>query len=380
MTRHAVSGAAVKDVGPDQQPFAAPALLIQPSSASIIINNYNYAQFVGQAIESALGQTRPAQVIVVDDGSTDDSRGVIERYGSRIHAIFAANGGQGSAMNAGFAAATGDVVVFLDADDMLAPEAIATLLTRWQPDAVFVQYPLTIIDRNGAAIGIHPDPPSRLSHGDVRSELLKMGSFGANVTSGLAFSRRALGQVMPLPAERFRNAADGYMVRATAFLGKVQRLSQPLGCYRYHDRNDSNVCATPGGLADGFRKKIQYAQEELDVTRQFAAKHRLQVASDMGERDADYLGYRLFLMLVDPHSQSNAGDRRFALLRRYVVARWRSAWPLSRRALAIVLTLAAAMSPSPMAAILLRWLHDHDSRPVWLRNIGRFSRRSAAAI
>jgi peptidoglycan/LPS O-acetylase OafA/YrhL/glycosyltransferase involved in cell wall biosynthesis len=351
-------------------------LFLRPRSASIIINNYNYEQFVGHAIESALGQTHPTQVIVVDDGSTDSSRSVIERYGSRVQAIFTPNGGQGSAMNVGFAVATGDIVMFLDADDLLGPTAVETIIARWQPEAVIAQYPLNIIDCDGATIGVHPDPPSRLSHGDVRDELLKTGSFGSNVTSGLAFSRRALAQVMPLPADEFRNAADGYMVRATAFLGLVQRLGERLGSYRSHDRNDSNVCVSPGGLADGFRKKIRYAQKELEVTRRFAAKHRLRVESDIGEQDADYIGYRLFLLLVDPGSRSVSGDRRFDLLRRYVIARWKSAWPLSRRALAVGLALGAAVSPAPVAATLVRWLHDQETRPGWMRRVSRLARWS----
>ena len=94
---------------------------LRPRSASIIINNYNYGQFVGQAIESALEQTHPAQVIAVDDGSTDDSREIIARFDSRVLPIFKPNGGQGSAMNDGFAMATGDIVLFLDSDDSRTP-------------------------------------------------------------------------------------------------------------------------------------------------------------------------------------------------------------------------------------------------------------------
>jgi glycosyltransferase involved in cell wall biosynthesis len=375
MTPHAQSGGAIS-VRPEERPFESGAAYQRPRSASIIINNYNYEQFVGQAIESALGQTHPAQVIVVDDGSTDRSRSVIERFGSRIHAIFTSNGGQGAAMNAGFAVATGDIVVFLDADDLLGPSAIATLLARWQPGTVFAQYPLNIIDRDGSTIGVHPDPPSRLADGDVRAELLRTGSFGANVTSGLAFSRGALAQVMPLPADDFRNAADGYMVRATAFLGCVQRLDEKLGSYRTHDRNDSNVCAEPSGLADGFRKKIRYAEKELEVTRRFAAKHRLRMEANVGEQDADYIGYRLFLLLVDPESGSLSGDRRFELLRRYMIARWISAWPMSRRALALGLALAATLSPPRQAVTLVRWLHDQESRPSWLKGLSRLGRWS----
>ncbi len=87
---------------------------------SIIINNYNYARYLATAIDSALAQTwHPLEVIVVDDGSTDDSWAVIERYGERVHAIRQANGGQGAAYNAGFAASRGEWVIFLDSDDVL---------------------------------------------------------------------------------------------------------------------------------------------------------------------------------------------------------------------------------------------------------------------
>src|SRR5260221_4951064 len=87
---------------------------------SIAINNFNYAAYVGQCIDSALAQTyRPIEVVVVDDGSTDGSRTVIERYADRIRTLFKPNGGQASAMNAGFAMASGNVGLFIVADDLL---------------------------------------------------------------------------------------------------------------------------------------------------------------------------------------------------------------------------------------------------------------------
>jgi glycosyltransferase involved in cell wall biosynthesis len=352
---------------------------LHPQSASIIINNHNYGQFVGQAIESALSQTRPAQVIAVDDGSTDGSREVIADFGSRICAIFKPNGGHGSAMNEGFAVATGDIVLFLDSDDLLSPEAVSTLLAEWHPDTVLAQYPLKIVDRDGATLlGIHPDPPTSLSQGDVRNELLKTGSFGVNVTSGLAFSRKALTEVMPMPADDFPDAADGYLVRAAGFLGRVQRLSAPLGSYRRHGRNDSDVFATAGGLAAGLRKKIRWTQRELRITQYFASKHHLEVDPDFGERNPEYLGNRLFLLVVDPAAARVSADRRLDLLRRYIAARWASTWPLKRRGLAVGLAVAVTFGPTPIAITLLRWFHDPKSRPGWLRAFGGRARTTAS--
>lgn len=93
-------------------------------NVSIVIANYNYARFLGEAIESALAQTHPPlEVIVVDDGSTDDSVAVAKRYPVRI--IEKANEGVARTRNRGAREARGEYVVFLDADDVLAPEFVA---------------------------------------------------------------------------------------------------------------------------------------------------------------------------------------------------------------------------------------------------------------
>src|ERR1700676_5593843 len=96
---------------------------------SILINNYNYASFLGEAIESALAQTFDNfEVIVVDDGSTDSSREVIAQYGNRIVRIMKENGGQASAFNACFAASKGDIICFLDSDDLFLPEKVSSIV------------------------------------------------------------------------------------------------------------------------------------------------------------------------------------------------------------------------------------------------------------
>jgi glycosyltransferase involved in cell wall biosynthesis len=92
---------------------------------SIIIPNYNGAKFLREAIDSALDQQGvELEVIVVDDGSTDDSREIIESYGDRIRTIFQHNQGACAARNAGLAIARGESVFFLDSDDLLYPDAL----------------------------------------------------------------------------------------------------------------------------------------------------------------------------------------------------------------------------------------------------------------
>lgn len=85
---------------------------------SILINNYNYGRFLAEVINSALHQTYAhIEVIVVNDGSTDDSRDIIGSYGDRINPILKENGGQTSAFNAEFINSQGDIICFLDSDD-----------------------------------------------------------------------------------------------------------------------------------------------------------------------------------------------------------------------------------------------------------------------
>ena len=99
---------------------------------SIVVVNYNYGRFLDEAIESALAQTHDrVEVIVVDDGSTDESRALIDRYGDRVVAVLKENGGQASALNAGFEDVSGDVVIFLDADDVLEAQTAARAATAF---------------------------------------------------------------------------------------------------------------------------------------------------------------------------------------------------------------------------------------------------------
>lgn len=118
-------------------PDAAQALPL----VSIIIANYNYARFLGEAIQSALDQTYPAvEVLLVDDGSTDDSLAVAARYPVRV--LPQPNGGVSAARNAGARASRGEYLLFLDADDLFEPATVERLLyaLRGAPPEVAYAY------------------------------------------------------------------------------------------------------------------------------------------------------------------------------------------------------------------------------------------------
>src|SRR5208282_3384577 len=91
---------------------------------TVLIDTYNYGRFIEQAIDSVLGQDFPAEqmeILVVDDGSTDDTAERVKEYGERVRYFWKPNGGQASAFNFGFAKARGEIVALLDADDYWLP-------------------------------------------------------------------------------------------------------------------------------------------------------------------------------------------------------------------------------------------------------------------
>ena len=121
---------------------------------SIVICNYNYGEYLGEAISSALLVTATEQeIIVVDDGSTDESRDIIRSFGSRIVAVYKDNGGINSAINEGFRHATGDVVIFFDSDDRLCPQVGTRVFDCWDDDVAKVQYLANVVDRLGNPVG-----------------------------------------------------------------------------------------------------------------------------------------------------------------------------------------------------------------------------------
>lgn len=214
--------------------------MTQPDRVSIVINNYNYSRFLPSAIESALGQTyRDVEVIVVDDGSTDDSRSVIAKYGDRIVPILKDNGGQASACNAGYAVSHGDVVMFLDADDLLlstAAEVAAKHLRK--PGVVKAHWQALVIDEEGRGLSLLK-PGSPLAHGDLRKEVILRGQTRDEhaSTSANAWSRTFLEQVMPIMDSGDRHGADEYLNTLAPVFGRIAVVRSPQSSYRVHASN-----------------------------------------------------------------------------------------------------------------------------------------------
>ncbi|HEX5527337.1 MAG TPA: glycosyltransferase [Solirubrobacterales bacterium] len=340
----------------------------------VVVDNYNYARYLPAAIASARAQTHPrVNVIVVDDGSTDDSRAILDRYRDEVTLLLKENGGQASALNAGFAACEGDVVIFLDADDTLEPTAAAAVAAAFaaDPETVKVQFRTEVIDPEGKPIGrIKPADHLPLPKGDVRAaELAYPYDLVWMATSANAFRTAALRRIMPMPEEPFKSCADWYLVHLTALLGRVVSLPQPLGAYRLHGANSYEPQTADLDL-DHVRETIRYSEATSRSLLELAAK--LDLPRPRRILSLADLANRMISVRLAPESHPLPGDRVGGLLRAaWEAVRRRDNVGLAMRAMFVAWFAAMAVAPRPLARRLAALFLFPERRPGLNRILGR---------
>src|SRR5260370_3267698 len=135
------------------EPDATTTMRERGMKLSVIIANYNYRDFVGAAIDSALAVDWPDKEVIVVDESTDDSRTIIKGFQGRGAAYFRPKSNQLGAHMFGFEQSTGEIIIFLDSDDLLEPEVMQEVANVWRPGVSQVQYRMNLIDAAGTQLG-----------------------------------------------------------------------------------------------------------------------------------------------------------------------------------------------------------------------------------
>jgi glycosyltransferase involved in cell wall biosynthesis len=251
---------------------------MKPPFFTVLIDTYNYGQYVEQAVASALSQDFPAEereILVVDDGSTDDTEERLRKFGGAIRYLRKLNGGQASAFNFGFEYARGEVVALLDADDIWLPEKLARVYEEFErrPEAGMVYHRVhlwngtTDISEDTYFIPVSGRVPEN------RCALLQYAMVG---TSCLAFRREALEKLLPVP-ETLRFQADAYLTALVIFVAPVAAVPEFLGKYRLHGANLFQTNAervsrdqierrmiTREALLDEIKKWLQEHGESMD--------------------------------------------------------------------------------------------------------------------
>lgn len=208
---------------------------------SIVMPAYNSASFIREAIVSCLAQTYPSiELIVIDDGSTDDTVAIVQSFGDDVRLIQQANQGPAIARNAGILSAKGDFVKFCDSDDILYPQHIEKVIACFtkNPDvsAVYTRYLHVLADGQTPKPNIN-DPD--LLSGDIYCDLLASNS-NAILTSALTVKRDCLIAVgLFLNSETLRHSEDWDLFLRIADQYQYATVPEILINYRWHDTNIS---------------------------------------------------------------------------------------------------------------------------------------------
>ena len=236
-------------------------------SCSIVISSYNKAEYVGLAVGSALAQTYPGvEVVVIDDGSTDQSLAILRQFGQRIRLEAKPNGGQASAMNRGYAVSVGEIVFFLDCDDVLEPDTVERVVKLWTAALSKVHFRLRRIGPAGTETGGPPLPPySELPAGNLLPMLHRFGFYSSPPTSGNAFARRFLDRVMPIDETVHRNWPDTYLIGTAPLFGEVGVVAGFGGSWRETETNQSKQNIQKLGMT--LQSDLAY----IDSARELAA-------------------------------------------------------------------------------------------------------------
>jgi glycosyltransferase involved in cell wall biosynthesis len=283
---------------------------------TVLIDAFNYGRFIEAAIESVVSQDFPEErleIVVIDDGSTDDTAERVRRYAPRVQYFYKANGGQASAFNFGVGRARGEIIAFLDADDYFLPGKLRRIVEELEraPAAGMIHHRLREIDSvNGE---VRDGAPVATSGAAARSREAML-CFQPTPTSSLAFRRSVLEKILPVP-ETVRIQADGYMQVLAAFLAPVLAIDECLAVYRVHGANlyflseagkDTEKrklrAATLGAIVDGLRDWFRSNGYDL---REPAVRTTLSRWKTMQEREEFAVAspgrVRFFLHLLESY-------------------------------------------------------------------------------
>ena len=264
---------------------------------SVVIPTYNYAHFVTGAVESALAQTYPdREVLVVDDGSTDDTRDRLAPFEGRIRYIHQANQGLSAARNTGIREARGALIAFLDSDDLWHPEKLAVQARYLAEHPEVALLASDHLDMHTSEIGAVEwplvDGPRAIGAHAVSFEQLVIGSrFGA---CGVVARRHCFDEVGYFD-ETLRSAEDVDMWIRIASRFPVAKLEFPLWVYRHHGTSMHRATARMELNTLKMLAKVFDGPEPLSRSPRLKRKALAQIVIQLayGYRDAHAYGAAL---------------------------------------------------------------------------------------
>jgi glycosyltransferase involved in cell wall biosynthesis len=222
---------------------------MNPPGISLIIPAYNAARYLGEALDSALNQTvRPRQIIVVDDGSTDNTLEVAQRYGDRVMVIAQENAGTSEARNRGLEKADQPLITFLDADDHFAPNKLERQLQA------LVEHPNAMLCICRARDFWSPELPQNARTAAKFEPQMRYGQVPTWLVRREVFDR--VGTFNTTPAFKFAEGSELYS-RIEAAGIEVARIDDVLLQRRLHSSNKTtNSKAHMDGIMALMKRRL----------------------------------------------------------------------------------------------------------------------------
>jgi hypothetical protein len=329
---------------------------------SIVICNYNYARYLDGAIASAVQQTYPhTEVIVVDDGSTDESVEIIKRWEPKVRLVEQRNQGQLAAYNRGFLESHGDVIIFLDSDDLLDSDAGEKVIEGFaDPSVTKVHFRLRLIDSVGRSLG--HNIPRRLSDGDVSSYLGQGILYDSSPGSGNAYRRSTLAKLLPIPVVAGDlHAADFFVLQGAGLLGKVRVAGPaPLGAYRVHgEQASTQVLFGNARLRETTRARERYQRLRSWLHERLGTQYK--IAEEFDDFSIEKLAYADIVCEADSYAAGLRDGSKY-LVSKLLRSIWKSRAPIPERVGLAGWAVAVLVLPRKFGRPIARYVCNPASR------------------
>jgi glycosyltransferase involved in cell wall biosynthesis len=349
---------------------------------SVVIPNHNYADYVGTAVKSALDIHWPnVEVIVVDDGSTDNSLEVIKAYADRITIISQANAGQMPSCVNGFRRCTGDVVIFLDSDDALHPDIMTEIAAAWSDAASKFQFQMRVIDAKGKPTGsilpqyyAHPTPK------DVRTWVTTTGVYPTPPGSGSAYPRSVVEKIFGFESDFIDRAPDSYLIAAAPVYGDVITIPKPLVDYRVHGLNHSAQLHLDDNR---FAREVDLTRRRHKFFADVASSAGMPVDAGALNRNLLYLCLRTASYSLRPDIHPIAGDSAMRIASAtFKALAFPQGFSQAQRTSLFLWMILALFGPRGLRRSVVGWRYVPTTRPQWMKralNLVRVVKNSPAA-
>lgn len=337
---------------------------VRRMTIAAVILNYNYARFLEEATASVMNQSDSFdELLVVDDGSTDDSLAVLQTL--RIRVLSKDNGGQLSAALAGARAVTADFVYFLDADDIAAPQLVRTIRPRLADSVAKLQFPLRSVDRALQPTGsVFPSLVPEYDAGRMRRDNVLLGFYVCPPTSGNVYNRKLLVDLDPTCLDE-RDFIDGPVTMVMPYLGQVLSLTTPLASYRIHGANHSSWSRPDAAQLDH--------ESTWFLSRWRQARTLHPVADVRPERSAYVTERRLMMAVMSGHRGSPRDLMSFA------ADTARSGQSSRQRVVLCAWAVGLVVLPRGVRRSAVAARRSPGDRPSWRRILRRVPRTGPAA-